>query len=197
MTTDEIHDLARYFGDVTKDKNNREEFSFCSIGVVNFARAVIDAWYKERLQGDEMTDKLRAAAEMALEALEGVLDKRPDEKLLDMSISGGLYEVVQVRDAIKSLQHALATPYSYKWKIAEPDTGIDRGAWSDVPDATKWVDELRGDEDLKEPPNSTTDVVEREWQGLTDEEIEKEHYFPFDYRKFARAIEAKLREKNT
>ena len=42
----------------------------------------------------------------------------------------------------------------------EPDYGIDRGAWSDVPDATKWVDELRGDEDLDAPPNSTTDVVE-------------------------------------
>ena len=40
------------------------------------------------------------------------------------------------------------------------DTGTDRGAWSDVPDATKWVDELRGDEDLDAPPNSTTDVVE-------------------------------------
>lgn len=39
----------------------------------------------------------------------------------------------------------------------DDDTGIDRGAWSDVKDATKWVDELRGDE---EPPNSTTDVVE-------------------------------------
>ena len=38
------------------------------------------------------------------------------------------------------------------------DTGIDRGAWSDVPDATKWVDELRGDDE--EPPNSTTDFVE-------------------------------------
>lgn len=40
------------------------------------------------------------------------------------------------------------------------DTGIDRGAWSDVPDATKWVDDLRGDDDLEEPPNSPTDVVE-------------------------------------
>lgn len=28
----------------------------------------------------------------------------------------------------------------------EPDTGIDRGAWSDVPDATKWLDDLRGDQ---------------------------------------------------
>ena len=46
--------------------------------------------------------------------------------------------------------------------LEQPDMGIDRGAWSDVPDATKWVDELRGDEDLDEPPNSTTDVVEPE-----------------------------------
>lgn len=38
---------------------------------------------------------------------------------------------------------------------------IDRGAWSGVPDATKWVDELRGgDDDLEEQPNSATDVVE-------------------------------------
>lgn len=53
-----------------------------------------------------------------------------------------------VRSAISALRQALA------------DTGIDRGAWADVPDATKWVDELRGDDDLEEPPNSTTDVVE-------------------------------------
>lgn len=55
------------------------------------------------------------------------------------------------------------------------DTGIDRGAWSDVPDATKWVDELRGDDEewtpddmayrpnglsIEESPNSTTSAVE-------------------------------------
>ena len=34
----------------------------------------------------------------------------------------------------------------------ELDYGIDRGAWSDVPDATKWVDELRGDEDSEQEP---------------------------------------------
>ena len=50
----------------------------------------------------------------------------------------------------------------------EPDYGIDRGAWSDVPDATKWVDELRGDE---EPSNSTTDVVEPEPASKTPKGI--------------------------
>lgn len=37
----------------------------------------------------------------------------------------------------------------------EPEMPIDRGAWADVPNATKWVDELRGDEkplpDVVEP----------------------------------------------
>ena len=178
-------------------------------------------------------------------------------------------------------------------KLIEPDVGIDRGAWSDVPDATKWVDELRGDEQpeqevsytdiqiaelimsdcghssdykplldriagrlatyrqaLEQPPNSNTDVVEsepvawcelnsigeimyfdgramimpgkfgndlhtvplyaappkREWVGLTDEEIQDFGYEAekfdksnsewFDRFSFARAIEAKLKEKN-
>jgi hypothetical protein len=43
---------------------------------------------------------------------------------------------------------------------------------------------------------------QREWQGLTDEEIKKEqHHIDWTsghtYAKFARAIEAKLKEKNT
>lgn len=42
-------------------------------------------------------------------------------------------------------------------KLIEPDMGIDRGAWADVPDATKWVDELRGDEQ-PEQEVSYTDI---------------------------------------
>ena len=37
----------------------------------------------------------------------------------------------------------------------------------------------------------------REWQGLTDEEVEKLYLGSFDEGQFARAIEAKLKEKNT
>jgi hypothetical protein len=37
----------------------------------------------------------------------------------------------------------------------------------------------------------------REWLGLTDEEIEEVVSFPWHYIPFARAIEAKLKEKNT
>ena len=45
---------------------------------------------------------------MALEALKGVLDDTP--KVLDASIAGGLYEVVQCRDAITAIKEALAQP---------------------------------------------------------------------------------------
>ena len=55
---------------------------------------------------------------LALEALEGVLDNSP--KVLDASISGGLYEVVQCRDAITAIKEALAQPTSgYAKKIQE------------------------------------------------------------------------------
>ena len=55
--------------------------------------------------GKQMT---KEALKMALEALEGVLDNSP--KVLDASISGGLYEVVQCRDAITAIKEALAQP---------------------------------------------------------------------------------------
>lgn len=69
------------------------------------------------------------ALKMALEALEDVQEM--------MTTSDWFNERVQaVRQALDQL------PDTTKMI----DTGIDRGAWSDVPDATKWVDELRGDE---------------------------------------------------
>ena len=40
------------------------------------------------------------------------------------------------------------------------------------------------------------DAVEREWVGLTDEEIEEAFNWPFHYRSFYKAVEAKLKEKN-
>jgi hypothetical protein len=54
------------------------------------------------------------ALRLALEALEGVLDDSP--KVLDASISGGLYEVVQCRDAITAIKAALEAkdePFGY------------------------------------------------------------------------------------
>jgi hypothetical protein len=56
----------------------------------------------------------KKALKLALEALEGVLDNSP--KVLDASISGGLYEVVQCREAINAIKEALA-------QEQEPTTG--------------------------------------------------------------------------
>ena len=56
------------------------------------------------------------ALQIALEALEGVLDDSP--KVLDASISGGLYEVVQCRDAITAIKAALeAKDEPHGWKL--------------------------------------------------------------------------------
>ncbi len=52
------------------------------------------------------------ALKLALEALEGVLDDSP--KVMDASVSGGLYEVVQCRDAITAIKKALAQPEPFK-----------------------------------------------------------------------------------
>ena len=50
----------------------------------------------------------KEALKLALEALESVLDD--STKVLQASISGGLYEVVQCRDAITAIKAALAKP---------------------------------------------------------------------------------------
>ena len=56
-------------------------------------------------------------------------------------------------------------------------------------DFTYIYRKLIDQEDLK-------DAVEREWVGLTDDEVEEAFSFPFHYRSFYKAVEAKLKEKN-
>ena len=120
---------------------------------------------------------LRQAAKMALDALE----------LECTDINGNKVDLVN--PAIEALRQAL-DQLSDTTKMI--DTGTDRGAWSDVLDATKWVDELRGDDDTEQEPVDLLKQSEREgwryaneceleikrlraekreWIGLTDEEI--------------------------
>ena len=56
----------------------------------------------------------KEALKMAMEALEGVLDDAP--KVLEASITGGLYEVIQCRDAITAIKEALAQPEKPKYR---------------------------------------------------------------------------------
>ena len=92
-----------------------------------------------------MTD-LRKAAEMALDALDSCefdydWEERP-YKTFDEDL---------VNDAVDALRQAL-DHVPDTMKMLEPDMGIDRGAWDDVPDATKWVDELRGGDETEQEP---------------------------------------------
>ena len=57
---------------------------------------------------------MKEALKMAMEALEGVLDDAP--KVLEASITGGLYEVIQCRDAITAIKEALAQPEKPKYR---------------------------------------------------------------------------------
>jgi hypothetical protein len=94
----------------------------------------------------------------------------------------------------------------------EIEEAIKKGtkAWADVPDATKWVDELRGGEE-QEPKFGACvtcgalledqiikQTPEREWVGLTEDEFEsilKQHNEAFPFTVY-QSIEAKLKEKN-
>lgn len=139
--------------------------------------------------------ELRKAAEMVVEALVNASDALRDGD--NAGCRWILYE------QIYALRQALDQ---------YPDTGTDRGAWSDVPDATRWVDELRGDEPEPAftdqgvkftcddcPQGGCCEVVElppgnyelnpappkREWVGLTDKEIkEGAKYSWVDYQAF-------------
>jgi hypothetical protein len=123
---------------------------------------------------------LRQAAEMALEALE---DMAPEKKDTLVEISPHIWEYISL--VIQALRQAL-----------DLQTAIEKGtkAWADVPDATKWVEELRGNTpDCKTHPDAPHgfdsnashsadryvcecegwEPPKREWVGLTKEDFYK------------------------
>jgi hypothetical protein len=115
--------------------------------------------------GEDMTKD--EALSLALEALEGVLDDSP--KVLDASISGGLYEVVKCRDAITAIKAALEAkdePWTPDDMAYRPD-GLPQRTWVRITDE---------------------EIV------LIVAECAASHQHTDIH--FARAIEAKLRSKN-
>lgn len=79
---------------------------------------------------------------------------------------GATADAAPVADLIKewanrrSLSLENAAVGSWEKALAEPDMGIDRGAWDDVPDATKWVDELRGGDETEQETVALESVYE-------------------------------------
>ena len=120
------------------------------------------------------------ALRLALEALEGVLDDSP--KVLDASISGGLYEVVQCRDAITAIKAALEAKDE---PVAIFKADLDGG----------YVDLLAFQgQPLSDNTLLYTIPPQRTWVGLTDEEIVQMGLS--NYVKVVRETEAKLKQKN-
>ena len=131
----------------------------------------------------------KEALRLALEALEGVLDD--SSKVLDASISGGLYEVVQCRDAITAIKAALEAK----------DEPV---AWAMLHDNGHFIDAIHPNEHARVEGEYITPLYttppQRTFVGLTDEEIEqgcKESWIT--EQAFQSAVwwaEAKLKEKN-
>jgi len=120
-----------------------------------------------------MTD-LRKAAEMALVALEWYVN---EDDVIE-SMAGNEPWVEGKRNAEKSIQalrQALAQPEQ------EPVVGM-------------FEEKLP---DQNPPPWSRSYRLKRDWVGLTDDDFNVKQVCEFDVVRFAKYIEAKLKEKNS
>ena len=112
------------------------------------------------------------------------------EALYALTYVGDAKEIYS--DTIESLRARLAQPEQ------EPVAWITDGGKGEL----WWHQSEKFDVDgnlIGENPDDIplyTAPPQREWQGLTDEEIEKLYLGSFDEGQFAHAIEAKLKEKN-
>ena len=132
---------------------------------------------------------LRKAAEQALNHLTN----------LQPYLGNGLLNKTQlafvepnIDEAMKELRQAL--------EQNDLEEAISKGtkAWADVPDATEWVEQLRGNVDkvnISEERVHKTEksIHEPEWVGLSDDE--REHFRKLGFVGVL-AVEAKLKEKN-
>ena len=112
--------------------------------------------------------------------------------------------------SISAMKQALEALDAYSWEqvdaartalkqAIEFEEMVKKGtkAWDGTPD--DWVDELRGGIKSCTEVGTNSGVLRREWVGLTDEDItqlRRDGLHSVSDQGF-RAIEAKLREKNT
>jgi hypothetical protein len=130
---------------------------------------------------------MKEALKLALEALEGVLDDAP--KVLDASIAGGLYEVVQCRDAITAIKAALAQPAQEPVAWMSP-------SWID-PDTRGWQSDSFESIPIEGWLPIYTTPPQRTWVSLTDEEVGDLSDFAYaNDEEFVRQVEKHLKEKN-
>ncbi len=160
--------------------------SFCGVSVC-YQRYWLDGFYY--LEGVAMTITLtREEAQQLLEVFELFLEEAEDVTTLENNL-------------VKMLRARLAQPESepVAWLFQHEETGL-----TDCIDTqqVEWGFEKNNPRWQKIAPLYTA-PPQREWQGLTDEEIAeildygKWKHVPQYARNFVDAIEAKLKEKNT
>ena len=143
------------------------------------------------------------AMKLALEALQGVLDDSP--KVLEASISGGLYEVVQCREAITAIKEALAQPEQepVAWKLLPRETTREMLEAMDECSTEGYDERLYAGHAASvymaawdEAPTTP----QRTWVGLTDEErfkvAEQTGCMSADWLDVVKATETALQIKN-
>ena len=143
-----------------------------------------------------MTPQEREVMQMALDALDKLLDKLN----ADICDNSGIWdEYCDGGNAMQALRARLAQPEPEPWGY------ISHKSWK-MPVFVEADDLQAANLPFNNPDYTPVYKAppQREWQGLTDEEIEqgmKQAYSTVQGRNlevaFARAIEAKLKEKNT
>ena len=135
----------------------------------------------------------------ALKLALSALDEVRQETFRLMRDSQTLYSEKKVWEAIYTIKKVLAQPKQEPvGKLQEPTA---ERSWFTIAELNAWADK-----NLAENPNwvMPTEEPEREWVGLTDEEITELHHEikvrlmgTFDTKDIYRAVEQALKEKNT
>ena len=132
--------------------------------------------------------------------------------LADRGDSEGYNSVkVMCSDVLALIETEIATERN----ALDLQTTIERGtkAWADVPDATEWVEELRGNDTPEVTPDvdkactkvgTKSGVLHMKWRGLQDKDLtflqltsEVKNISKDRYTLIARQIETYLKERNT
>ena len=115
--------------------------------------------------------------QMALNALERLVDH--DKYLIAMGVLRHFVELEQAQSVIPALRQAIA-------EAMKQEPVIDKTAAIRIATALGW-----------EPKRDDTPAKAVEWVGLTRDEILEARWHNKSSYKFARVLEAKLKEKNT
>jgi hypothetical protein len=165
--------------------------------------------------GEHMTKD--EALDLALEALEGATPKytrqRKDQKTLGGALDYWKLEQHHRLRAITAIKQARSAPYVASPRVQEPVAKPKLIGWrtadflnetTDIHSAKNWEVHYEVLPIFEGDPNTklaTPPAAQRQWVGLTDEEIDdlaEFHRLDFmSYDPFTRAILAKIKEKNS